>query len=93
MTQHNVYTLSNTTATRITPNGTHSGMDITVQNVNDTGYVYIGGEGVTTTSYGFRLLPHHSFSIELPGEDPLYLIAENNGMLAATIKTNLESQD
>lgn len=93
MTTHNLYTLSDTTATRITPNGVHSGIDITVQNVNETGYIYIGGEGVTSTSYGYRLLPNQAFSIELPGEDPLYLIAETNAMVAAVLKTNLESQD
>lgn len=93
MTTHIVHTLSDTITTRITPNGIHSGMDITIQNVNDSGYIYIGGEGVTDTSYGFRLMPQHSFSIELPGEDALYLIADNNGMKAAVLQTNLESQD
>lgn len=93
MTTHILHTLSDTTATRITPNGVHSGMDITIQNVNETGYIYIGGEGVSSTSYGFRLIPNQGFSIELPGEDPLYLIAENDAMLAAVLQTNLESQD
>lgn len=39
MTQHALTTLSNTTATRLTPNGIHSGMDITLQNVNNTNIV------------------------------------------------------
>lgn len=94
MTIHVLHTLSDTTPTRITPNGVHSGMDITIQNVNADGYVYIGGEGVSSTSYGYRLMPgNHAFSIELPGEDSLYLIAETNGLVAAVLQTNLESQD
>lgn len=92
MTQHETIILSSTAPTRITPVGIHSGMDITIQNVNNSGYVYIGGEGVSASSYGYRLSPNQAFSIELPGENALYLIAEINEMQAAVLKTNLESQ-
>jgi len=90
MTTHNIYTLSDSTATRITPNGTHSGMDITIQNVNLDGYIYVGGEGVTASSYGYRLMPSHAISFELSGSDDLYLIAENADMDAAVLQINLE---
>lgn len=93
MAQHQLYSLSNTQATRITPLGTHSGMDITIQNVNETGYIYIGSQSVTSSSYGFRILPNHSISFELVGKDSLYAIASSGGMSAAVIKIGLESQD
>lgn len=66
-------------------------MDITIQNVNDSGYIYVGDGGVTTTNYGYRILPNHAISFELSGKDDLYLIAENSNMLAAVLKINLES--
>lgn len=90
MTLHTVYTLSDTSATRITPHLIHSGMDITIQNINATGFVYVGGEGVTTSNYGYRIMPNHAISFELPGYDELYLIASANGLQAAVIKINLE---
>ena len=90
MTQHEVYTLSNVTETRLTPNGTHSGMDITLQNVNDAGYIYIGGEGVTSVSYGYRISANHAWSVELSGQDALYAIAETDGMELAKITVGLE---
>ena len=94
MTQHILHTLSNTTSTKLTPNGSHSGMDFTVQNSNDTGYIYLGGtESVSSTSYGFRILPNHSISFEIAGKDALYAIASDNGMKAAVISMNLESQN
>jgi hypothetical protein len=94
MTQHVLHTLSNTAVTRLTPNGTHSGMDFTIQNVNDTGYIYIGGtETLSSTNYGFRIMPNHSISFELPPKDALFAIASANGMQAAVIKMNLESLD
>jgi hypothetical protein len=93
MTQQNIYTLSDTTATKITPNGTHSGMDITIQNINASGYIYIGNDDVTDSAFGYRLLPNHAWSIELPGRDELWLTAETNGMQAAVLITSLEQQD
>jgi hypothetical protein len=66
-------------------------MDITVQNVHASAYVYIGGEGVTSSSYGYRLAPNTAISFELPGKDALYAITATNGSQIAVIKTNLES--
>jgi hypothetical protein len=91
MTTHALTTLSSTAATRITPNGLHSGMDITIQNVHASAYVYLGGEGVTTSSYGYRLNPGSAISFELPGKDAMYAITDTNSSQVAVIKTNLET--
>ena len=85
-------TLSNTTPTRLTPNGKHSGIDITLQNVNDAGYIYIGGtDTISSTNYGFRIMPNHSISIELNGNDAIYAVSSVNGMSLAVLKARLES--
>ena len=91
MTTHALTTLSNTTSTRLTPNGAHSGMDITIQNIHASAYVYLGGEGVTSSNYGYRLAPESAWSIELPGLDSLYAITNTNGSQIAVLKTSLES--
>ena len=91
MTTHSLTTLSSSTATRLTPAGLHSGMDITIQNVHASAYVYLGGEGVTSSSYGYRLSPGSAISFELPGRDSLHAITGTNGSQVAVIKTNLES--
>jgi len=91
MTQHSLTTLSNTTATLLTPNGTHSGMDITIQNVHASAIVYLGASGVTSTNYGYRIDPATAFSIELSGRDALYAITDTNGSKVAVLKTSLES--
>lgn len=90
MTLHSLTTLSNTSATRLTPNGTHSGYDFTMQNVNESGYIYIGGENVSSTNYGYRILPNHAISIEITGRDAIYAIASASSMKIAVIQTNLE---
>lgn len=93
MTAHQIVILSDEEATRLTPLGTHSGMDITVQSINDAGYIFLGGSGVTDTSFGYRLAPGHAISFELPGRDALYAIASDPDMRISIIKIGLEAQD
>lgn len=92
MAQHQIVALGNT-ASRISPLGVHGGIDITLQNVNDAGYIYIGSSNnVTTTDYGFRIMPNHSISFELPSIDAIYAISSSPMNLAVMI-TGLESQN
>lgn len=90
MTTHSLINLSDSSDLRITPEGLHSGMDITIQNLESEAYVYIGGEGVTTESFGYRLAPASAISFELPGKNALYAIADTDGAQIAVLKTGLE---
>jgi hypothetical protein len=89
-TFHDLLTLSNATATELTPGARHSGLDLTIQNVDDTAVVYIGGAGVTASDYGFKLTPGAGFSIELNPNDRLYAISDTNGSNAALLRALLE---
>ena len=92
MANHNLINLSNSTATLLSPYGTHSGVDITIQNVNVDGYIYIGANNaVVSTDYGYRISPNSAVSFELPGTDALYAIGSTTGLKAAVITINLES--
>jgi hypothetical protein len=92
MAIHSLITLSNTTATRLSPNNIHSGVDITLQNVNESGYIYIGSNSnVSSTDYGYRISYNNAISFELPGTDAIYAIASSNAMKVAVFMTNLES--
>lgn len=91
MTTHNLITLPTAnTAVRLTPAGLHSGMDITIQNVNDTATLYLGGEGVTASNYGFKIDAGQAFSVELPGKDAIYAVSDENNAEAATLSFGLE---
>lgn len=90
MTTNRIVALSTTSPLLLSPAGTHSGVDITVQNINATGYVYIGGSNLTNANYGFRIDPSHAISIELNGRDALYAIASTSGVSACVLTTNLE---
>lgn len=89
MTIHSLTTLSDSSATLLSPNGTHSGVNVSVQNANDDGYIYIGGDTVTTLDYGYRISPNSAIAFELDAYDSIYAVSETNGMKAAVIITTL----
>lgn len=89
-TYHDLLTLSDSTATELTPGARHSGLDLTIQNVDASAVVYIGGEGVTASDYGFKLVAGAGFSIELNPNDRLYAISDTNGSNAALLRALLE---
>lgn len=90
MTTHGLTTLSDSTDTRLSPAGTHSGLDITIQNVDATATVYIGGEGVTASDYGFKITAGAAWSVELPPKDEIHAITDTNGSKVAVLYTGLE---
>ena len=64
-----------TTATKLTSDyDGKDGQTINVQNPSGGADVFIGGEGVTTTDYGFALAGGVSFSIELQDDEKLYAV-------------------
>jgi hypothetical protein len=90
MTTHSLITLNSSSATLVSPLGIHSGVDITIQNLSSEAYVYIGGEGVNSSSFGYRIPPDSAVSFELPGKDALYAATSSNGSQVAVLKTGLE---
>jgi hypothetical protein len=89
MTTHNLTTLGSSTAVRLTPNGIHSGLTVTVQNTDASNFVYLGGEGVTTTAFGLKLIPGAIASFDLSAWDALYAIASASNTKAAVLTTSL----
>lgn len=51
---------------------------LSVQNISDSGYAYLGGEDVSILDYGHKLYPGQSFTIELAPADKLYAISDTN---------------
>ena len=64
-----------TTATQLTSDyDGKDGQTINVQNPAGGADVYLGGAGVTTTSYGYLLKADTNFSIELQDDEKLYAV-------------------
>jgi len=81
-----------TTQVAVSEPSTTSGRDVTIQNVNASGYIYVGGTGVTTENYGYRISANHAISFELDSQDELYVIGSTSNMKVAVISINLEGK-
>ena len=87
MIKHNLLNISDATATSLDISETvRSSFTLIIQNINATGYIYIGNSGVTTSNYGFRISPNQAFTIELPSSINLYAIASDADLQAAIME-------
>lgn len=89
---HNVIELNDTTATAISVTGDHAGRDITIQNLSDTDYVYLGGFGVSQISFGYRIAPNAAWSVELRQKEVIYAVSSGTSDVAV-LQLGLESMN
>jgi hypothetical protein len=90
-TVHQTITLTTSgTAYEIIPALAGNGKDVTIQNNNATANVFIGGSGVTTSDYGFKILPNAAISFEITGNDSIWATGSANGATVNVIRINLE---
>ena len=87
---HRIVELNNTSAVAVSIEGNHAGRDITIQNLDGSAYVYIGGAGVTTTNFGYKIAPNSAWSVELRREDVVYAISSSTSDVAV-FELGLES--
>jgi hypothetical protein len=85
-----------TTATRLSDvtfsdniNYNYRGQSILVQNPSTTITVYLGGTDVTSSVYGYRLLPNQSISIDLYPDEQLYAAVASSTQVVSVIRTGV----
>lgn len=71
---HEMFEIDSSQAVAITPLK-HSGRDVTIQNLDPSAELYIGGPNVSTTNFGYRIGPNSAWSIELRRDETIYAIA------------------
>ena len=85
-TRHKVVTLSTTTPVALTyEDNIQSSYTLVVQNNNDSGYIYLGANNVSTSSYGYKLYPGQGFTVEMSSLNRLYAVCSTNTMSAAVL--------
>lgn len=55
---------------------------LSIQNIADTGYAYIGNESVSLSDYGHKLYPGQSFTIELAPNDKIWAVGDTGVSVA-----------
>ena len=87
---HNLVTLNSSSSVLITNMiaDPYYNRDLTVsmQNTDASINIYIGDSSVTSSSYGFRLIPGAALSLDLTSGNNLYAIAASGSPKLAVIK-------
>lgn len=89
-TRHSIFNFNGSDSLRVSPEGIHSGTDLTIQNLHSSEYVYLGGATVDSENFGYRLAPGAAISFELSGKDAIYGVSTSNGVAVAVLYTSLE---
>lgn len=86
MIRHRLQALSTSSATQLTiDDEVQSANTLVVQNISDSGYVYLGTAAVTSSNYGYKLYPGQGFTIELSAYTRVYAVSSASGMTAAVM--------
>jgi hypothetical protein len=80
-TQHAVHAVTDTPVL-VSPDGVHSGFDLTIQNNSATANIFVGGLGVSPTNYGFKLKPDAAVSFELPSRYDIYVVSDGTATVS-----------
>lgn len=89
MITHNLYNLNSEDVVNLT-GGIDSGFDLTIQNLSNHP-IYLGGDDeINTSNFGYKLDASQSFSIELSGQDDLWVYSDDNDVTIAVLRAHLE---
>ena len=89
---HRIVELNSSTPVAVSATGNHAGRDITIQNIDSSAYVYLGGPNVTTTDFGYKILPNSAWSVELRKEEVIYAVSSETSNVAI-LELGLESSN
>lgn len=91
-TVHETFTLTTSgTAYEIIPALGGNGKDVTIQNNNASASILIGGPGVTTTDFGFKLVPGAAISFNLDPKENVWAVSSTSAATVNIMRMNPES--
>ena len=87
MVRHQVKSISSTEATSLDIAETiRSSYTLIVQNINASGYIYVGNNDVTSSNFGYKIYPGQGITVELPSRTIMYAIASDVDMSASIME-------
>lgn len=84
---HGIIQIGTTATTLSSWNPNRSESSLIIKNISFNN-VYIGASHVTTSNYGFRLLPEQTLSITLGAYDEIYAISDSSAEVSILVLEN-----
>ena len=85
--KHNIISIASTQTHMTNWNPLRSESSVIIKNISFNN-VYIGATGVTTSNYGFRLLPEQTLSVTLGPYDEIYGITDSTAEVSILVLEN-----
>lgn len=74
--RHKIQSLSSTAVNLVVREIADARNSMSIQNISNTGFAYIGASGVTTTDFGIKLFPGQIYTIELASSDDIWAVGD-----------------
>lgn len=80
--RHKIQSLNSTPVNLVEREATDARNSMSIQNVSNTGFAYLGAAGVTTTDFGIKLFPGQIYTIELASSDNIWAVGDSGVSVA-----------
>jgi len=80
--RHKIVSLNGTAQNLVVREETDARNTLSIQNVASTGFAYLGGYGVSSSDYGYKLYPGQSFIIEMAPSDDIWAVGDSGVSVA-----------
>ena len=80
--RHKVQALNSTPVNLVIREATDARNSMSIQNVANTGFAYLGASGVTSSDFGIKLFPGQIYTIELAPSDDIWAVGDSGVSVA-----------
>jgi hypothetical protein len=80
--RHKIESLNSTPVNLVVREATDARNSMSIQNISNTGFAYLGASGVTSSSFGIKLFPGQIYTIELASSDDIWAVGDSGVQVA-----------
>ncbi|MEY4332139.1 MAG: hypothetical protein RLZZ196_877 [Bacteroidota bacterium] len=80
--RHKIQPLNSTAINLVVREATDAINSMSIQNVSNSGFAYLGASGVTSSDYGIKLFPGQIYTIELAPSDDIWAVGDSGVSVA-----------
>jgi hypothetical protein len=80
--RHKIESLNSTAINLVVRETTDARNSMSIQNISNTGFAYLGNSWVTTSNFGIKLFPGQIYTIELASSDDIWAVGDSGVQVA-----------
>jgi hypothetical protein len=80
--RHKIQALNSTPVNLVVREAADARNSMSIQNVANAGFAYLGNSSVTTSDFGIKLFPGQIYTIELSSSDDLWAVGDSGVSVA-----------